>query len=98
MCSEEVTLSPEEKKSVKCYYTPQSEGNYEVEADGLRRDFNVIRPITPTPLTPVPQTPTPTSTPSPTTTATESPTPVPGFEVVSAIAGLLAVAYLLRRK
>ena len=82
ICSEEVTLSPEETKSVKCYYTPQSEGIYEVEAGGLRRDFNVIRPITPTP----------------TTTATESPTPVPGFEIVSAIAGLLAVAYLLRRK
>ena len=96
ICSEEVTLSPEETKSVKCYYTPQSEGNYEVEADGLRRDFNVIRPITPTP--PVTQTPTPTSTPSPTTTATESPTPVPGFEIASAIAGLLAVAYLLRRR
>ena len=54
ICSEEVTLSPEETKSIECYYTPQSEGNYEVEADGLRRDFNVIRVTTPTPLTPIP--------------------------------------------
>ena len=37
--SESVTLSPEEIRSVKCYYTPQTEGDYEVEAGGLRRDF-----------------------------------------------------------
>jgi len=49
-------------------------------------------------------TPTPTPTPKPTPTATPSPTPTPtpegpGFEAVFAIAGLLAVAYLvLRRK
>lgn len=43
-----------------------------------------------------------TPTPSPTATATEIPIPgekgVPGFEVKFAIAGLLAVAYLLRRR
>ncbi|MGB2841051.1 MAG: NosD domain-containing protein [Halobacteriota archaeon] len=49
-------------------------------------------------------TPTATPTPKPTPTATPSPTPTPtpegpGFEAVFAIAGLLAVAYLvLRRK
>jgi hypothetical protein len=51
--------------------------------------------ITPTPIV----TPTPKPTPSPTITATETPTPeegVPGFETVSAIAGLLAGTYLFR--
>jgi PGF-CTERM protein len=56
----------------------------------------------PTPtVTPVPLTPTPIPTPSPTATATEIPTPeeaVPGFEAIFAITGLLAVAYLLRRR
>ena len=44
--------------------------------------------------------PTPTATPTPTPTATPTTTPKPpGFEAVFAIAGLLAVAYLvLRRK
>ena len=57
--------------------------------------------VTPTPTptaTPTP-TPTPTATPTPTPTPTLTPTPTPpGFEVVFAIAGLLAVAYLLRRR
>lgn len=44
--------------------------------------------------TPTPTTPTPTpTTPTPTPT-----TPTPGFEVIFAIAGLLAIAYLLRRE
>jgi len=68
-------------------------------------------PTTPTPTTPAPTTPAPTTpaptTPAPTTPAPTTPTPttpaqqpggVPGFEAVFAIAGLLAVAYLLRRK
>jgi len=45
--------------------------------------------------------PTPTPSPSPTPTIAPTPTPeegVPGFEVVFAIAGLLAVAYLFRRR
>ena len=50
-------------------------------------------PVTTT-VTPTPTTPTPTpTTPPPTTT-----TPTPGFEAVFAIAGLLAIAYLLRRR
>ena len=62
--------------------------------------------VTPTP-SPAPSpapSPTPTPTPSPTpavsppVTPTPTPTPTPpGFEVVFAIAGLLAVAYILRR-
>jgi PGF-CTERM protein len=59
--------------------------------------------LSPTPtVTSVPFTPTPMLTPSPTATATGIPTPeekeVPGFEVIFAIMGLLAVAYLLRRR
>jgi PGF-CTERM protein len=54
-------------------------------------------PIAPTP-TPVP-TVTPAVTPTPTPTPSPSPTPKqPGFEAVIAIAGLLAVAYLLLRR
>ena len=42
---------------------------------------------------------TPTPTPSPTTSITSpTPSPIPEFEVISAIAGLLVVAYLLRRR
>jgi branched-chain amino acid transport system substrate-binding protein len=49
------------------------------------------------------ETPTPTSVVSPgtTATATEAPTPTPeapGFEAVFAVAGLIAVGYLVRRK
>ncbi|MEA3342995.1 MAG: PGF-CTERM sorting domain-containing protein [archaeon] len=40
--------------------------------------------------------PAPTPTPTPKPTATPTPTP-PGFEAVFAIAGLLAIAYLVRR-
>ena len=63
--------------------------------------------LTPTPsptptVTPVPLTPTSMPTSSPTTTATEVPTPeekmVLGFEIIFTIAGLLAVAYLLRKR
>ena len=53
-------------------------------------------------VTPAP-TPTVTASPTPIVTPTLAPTPtpeegVPGFEAVFAIAGLLAVAYLLRRR
>jgi PGF-CTERM protein len=43
---------------------------------------------------------TPTPTPTPTTPATTAPAKpfIPGFEAIFAIAGLTAVAYLLRRK
>ncbi len=59
---------------------------------------------TPTPSpTPTPPTPTvtPTSSPTPTLTPAPSPTPTPtppGFEAGFAIAGLLAVAYLVLRR
>ena len=61
-------------------------------------------PVTATP-TPIPSpTPTSSSSPVPTQTPTSSPgqvsTPIPktaGFEAVFAIAGLMAVAYILRR-
>ncbi|RJS84013.1 PGF-CTERM sorting domain-containing protein, partial [Methanophagales archaeon] len=64
-----------------------------------------IRPLTPTPSPTPSPTPTPTATPpipppvTPTPSPTPSPTPTPpGFEAVFAIAGLLAVAYLVLRK
>jgi len=59
-------------------------------------------PTTPPPTTPPPTTPTPTTppptTPTPTTPPPTTPTPSPGFEAVFAIAGLIAIAYLLRRR
>ena len=55
-----------------------------------------------TPAAPMPTiTPTPTIPPAPTATPAPTPTPTPtepGFEAVFAIAGLLAVAYLVLRK
>jgi hypothetical protein len=64
-----------------------------------------IRPPTPTPSpTPAPKpevTPTPTPSLTPTPVVTPTPTPpgkIPGFETSFAILGLLAVAYLLRRR
>ena len=64
-----------------------------------------VRPPTPIPAlsTPISAPPTPISaspTPTPTATPAPSPTPTPAtpsFEVVFAIFGLLAVAYILRR-
>ncbi len=56
--------------------------------------------VTPTP-TPTPTGEIPTATPTPTAAPTEAPTEAPtppGFEAVFAIAGLLAVAYLVLRK
>ena len=65
--------------------------------------------LTPTPATPTPviiPTPTPTPTPTPITPKHVTPTPTistptpetPGFEAIFAIAGLLAIAYLLGRR
>ncbi|MEM0301944.1 MAG: PGF-CTERM sorting domain-containing protein [Archaeoglobaceae archaeon] len=48
-----------------------------------------VTPTTPPP-TPVETTPPPTTTPAP--------GPIPGFEAIFAIAGLIAVAYLLRKR
>jgi PGF-CTERM protein len=59
-----------------------------------------VTPTTPPPATPTPTTPpvevTTTPTPPPVTTTPKG--GIPGFEAIFAIAGLLAVAYLLRRK
>ncbi|AGK60237.1 PGF-CTERM archaeal protein-sorting signal [Archaeoglobus sulfaticallidus PM70-1] len=54
---------------------------------------------TPTPTPEETPTPTPTKEVTPTPTPTkEEPQPGPGFEAIFAVAGLLAVAYLLRRR
>jgi len=64
----------------------------EVDADGTVETTTVnILEAAPTP------TPTVTPTPTPTVTPTVTP-PTPGFEAVFAIAGLLAVAYLVLRR
>ncbi len=59
-----------------------------------------VTPTTPTPTTPTPTTPTPTTpiTTPPTSPPPTTTTPSPGFEAIFAIAGLLAIAYLLRRR
>jgi len=43
-------------------------------------------------------TPTPTPTPTPTTPAPTPTKPIPGFEVAYALAGLVALAYMLGRR
>ena len=63
---------------------------------------SLIATLTPTP-TPTPTltpmlSPTPSQIPSPEEGKPEADYPVPGFEAAFAIAGLLAVAYLLRRR
>lgn len=67
--------------------------------DEFVQSFTIVRSYEPTPtprLTPVPSlTSTPTPTIKPTPTLTPEP---PGFEAVFAIAGLLAVAYLVLRR
>lgn len=70
-----------------------SEGQKVVEDMGYIEIGGVITPSpTPTPTA----TPTPVATPTPTSTSTPKPKE-PGFEVASAIAGLLAVTYLAVR-
>lgn len=95
-------------------YPNGSHGLNENRKDRNRRIFEwfekyILTPPSPTPTpTPTPSpsstpTPAPTLSPTPTLisviTPTLTPTPTPaGFEVIFAIAGLLAVAYLLRRE
>ena len=66
------------------------EGGYILKKTILLESLPVTPPPTETPITPEPTEQT--QTPPPETT------PTPGFEAIFAIAGLLAVAYLLRRK
>jgi PGF-pre-PGF domain-containing protein/PGF-CTERM protein len=72
---------------------------YEAETPGFSYFAAVIKVApTPTPATTPMQTSTPMQTPTtPATTAPAKPF-IPGFEAIFAIAGLTAVAYLLRRK
>lgn len=65
-----------------------SDGNLKWEEIRLWKPMMIISTGPPT-------TPTPTPTPTPVTPS--QPPAIPGFEAVFAIAGLLAVAYLLRR-
>lgn len=70
-----------------------------VKSKGFVSGTTAIVVIPASTLTPTP-TPTPVATPTPTPFPTPPPAaaPAPGFEVVFAIAGLLVVAYLLRKR
>ena len=76
------------------------EGEYEVKAetryslegeDKIHMQDETLKLIVAPPSTLTPA-------PSPPASATPSPTSTPGFEAVIAILGLLAVAYLMRRR
>lgn len=80
------------------------EGAFTSEKYGLTMEFHDGKPIgviATEVSVPTTSTSPPLTIPTPTATATKIPTPeekgVPGFEVIFAIAGLLAVTYLLRR-
>lgn len=79
-----VTVEANATKTVEHVVAKDVAGTYNVTVDNVSATLTVLLPT----LTPV-VTPTPTPTP----------TPEPaGFEAVIAIAGLLAVAYILMRK
>lgn len=87
-------------------------GKYKIYAIDVKRnektadlDFTIVLP--PTPATPSGTQTTPKGTPSPTpgTTPVKTPAPTPtptksapGFEAIFAIAGLIAIAYLMRKR
>jgi PGF-CTERM protein len=95
---------PKPKKPVKFSFVYAFKETWE-EKSAKRGQIDINLTPTPTPtLTPTP-TPTPTLTPTPSPSPSPSPTPIhtpvptpPGFEVIFAIVGLLAVAYLLKRR
>ncbi|MEM2787285.1 MAG: PGF-pre-PGF domain-containing protein, partial [Archaeoglobaceae archaeon] len=74
---------------------------YEAETTSFSYFAAQLKPLeTPKPTTPVATPPVTTPVATPTTpVATPTPKPfIPGFEAIFAIAGLVAIAYLLRRK
>ncbi len=79
----------------------KNETQEQIEIDLTTLIFTPSPTLSPT-VTPVPHTPTLIPTPSSTATATEIPIPeekgVQGFEAIFALAGLLAVAYLLGKR
>jgi len=101
-----VTVNANATEIVNCIVAQDEPGTYDVTVGGASATFTVTAPRTPIPsptLSPTPiVTPTPTETPpiaTPTPEETPTPTPTPaGFEAGIAIAGLLAVTYILIRK
>jgi len=92
-------LAQDNAVQMLCNIPEFSEQVITIETGGAPEVTPAVTPeVTPTPsLTPAPtSTPSPTPTVSPSETATPTPTP-PGFGVAFAIAGLLAVAYILKR-
>ena len=95
-----VTVEANATETVNYEVAKEEAGTYNVTVDNVSATLTVLLPT----LTPV-ITPTPTPTPAPAPVVTQTPTPTPtptpetaGFEAVIAIAGLLAVAYILMRK
>ena len=109
-----VTVDANATEIVDCTTARDEPGTYDVTVGGASATFTVMAPSTsipsptpsPTPIVTPTLTPTltltPTETPpiaTPTPEETPTPTPRPaGFEAVIAIAGLLAVTYILIRK
>lgn len=89
-----VTVAANATKMVECVVARDAVGTYNVTVDDVNATFTVLPIPTPTP------TPTPVVTPTPTPeeTPTPTPAPTPGFEVIFAIAGILAVAYMVLRR
>jgi|GEM_PF-5455105 PGF-CTERM protein len=99
VATKSVSLGPGESDIVSFTVTEDTPGTYNVDVNGVTGSFTVKAKPTPTPP---PKTPTPPpATPKPTTpppTPTPTPEKQPGFEAIFAVVGLLAVAYLLRRR
>lgn len=70
---------------------------YVAETDGFSYFAAVVKEIAPAATPTTTPTTTPTSMPAPATTTPAS-KPIPGFEAPFAIAGLIAIAYLIRRR
>lgn len=102
--SVDVTVEANATETVNYEVAKEEAGAYNVTVDNVSATLTVLLPtltpvITPTPTAIAAVTTTPTPTPVVTPTPTPTPTPeTAGFEVVIAIAGLLAVAYILMRR
>lgn len=97
-----VTLGIGESQHIEFKFIPYDAGTHAFSVDGAVSEDIVVTEARPKEATPSP-TSTPILTPivTPTLSPTLTPTPeegVSGFEAVFAIAGILAITYLLRRR
>jgi len=99
----DVALTAGEKKSIAFMVTRSDAGKYNVSADGMSGTFSVL-PMQSAERTefnvtsPLGSTPAPAANVTATATQTVTQTKQPGFEFIFAVAGLLAVAYAVRRR